>query len=118
MYKRHVVGSAFVCLLLAGSSCMAEDAKWPAGFPGSKMAIETPLKRIIGKGSARSDFEDLRLPVRPELARKSDSRYGRTVQPGLVAWHADLADASTRSANSGKPVLVFQMMGKLDQEFC
>ena len=40
------------------------------------------------------------------------------VQPGLVRWHADFASACAAAKNSGKPVLLFHMMGKLDQQFC
>ena len=40
------------------------------------------------------------------------------VAPGLVRWHADLAAAQAASRVSGKPVLVFQMLGQLDDEFC
>lgn len=40
------------------------------------------------------------------------------VQPGKVSWHAGFADACAASNKSGKPVLLFQMMGKLDERFC
>jgi hypothetical protein len=40
------------------------------------------------------------------------------VEPGLVPWHADFAAACAAAKSSGKPVLLFQMMGRLDQQFC
>ena len=40
------------------------------------------------------------------------------VLPGLVHWHATFADACAASRKSHKPVLLFQMMGKLDDQFC
>lgn len=40
------------------------------------------------------------------------------VQPGKVKWHANFADACAAAQKSGKPVLLFQMMGKLDEQFC
>ena len=40
------------------------------------------------------------------------------VRPGLVTWHQSMADATRRSRKSGKPVLVFHMMGSLDDRFC
>jgi len=40
------------------------------------------------------------------------------VPAGLVEWNADFAKACRSSKISGKPVLVFQMMGQLDHEFC
>ena len=40
------------------------------------------------------------------------------VAPGNVHWHATLADACRAAGKSGKPVLLFHMMGKLDEKFC
>ena len=39
------------------------------------------------------------------------------VEPGKVKWHKSFADARAAAVNSGKPVLLFQMMGRLDQQF-
>ena len=41
-----------------------------------------------------------------------------TVEPGKVKWHKTLADAQAAAAKSGKPVLLFHMMGALDKQFC
>ena len=41
-----------------------------------------------------------------------------TVAPGLVKWHKTLADAQAASEKSGRPVLLFHMMGQLDKQFC
>ena len=40
------------------------------------------------------------------------------VEPGLVRWHADFAAARAAATRSGKPVLLFQLLGRLDEEFC
>ena len=40
------------------------------------------------------------------------------VAPGNVHWHATLAAACRAAGKSGKPVLLFHMMGKLDDLFC
>jgi len=40
------------------------------------------------------------------------------VEPGKVKWHADFDTACKAAAKSGKPVMLFQMMGKLDDQFC
>ena len=40
------------------------------------------------------------------------------VEPGRVRWHPDFAAACRASAASGRPVLLFQMMGRLDEKFC
>ena len=41
-----------------------------------------------------------------------------TVAPGLVKWHRTLADAQAAAEKSGRPVLLFHMMGQLDKQFC
>ncbi|MEM9382136.1 MAG: hypothetical protein AAGB93_19430 [Planctomycetota bacterium] len=33
-------------------------------------------------------------------------------------WHASLADAQEAAAESGRPVLLFQLFGRLDEELC
>jgi hypothetical protein len=40
------------------------------------------------------------------------------VRPGRVRWHADFAAACAAGRGSGKPVFLFQMLGRLDQKFC
>jgi hypothetical protein len=40
------------------------------------------------------------------------------VKPGKVRWHRDFAAACAAAKKSGKPVLLFQMMGKLDEQLC
>jgi hypothetical protein len=64
-------------------------------------------------------------PTEQLLASAATAANGATpafvnpkVEPGKVKWHADIATARAASAKSGKPVLLFQMMGKLDDQFC
>ena len=40
------------------------------------------------------------------------------VEPGKVRWHKAIQTAMDASRRSGKPVLLFQMMGHLDDRFC
>jgi len=40
------------------------------------------------------------------------------VEPGKVHWHASLAESIAAAEKTGKPVLHFQLLGDLDQEFC
>lgn len=69
--------------------------------------IETPTERLVG-------------PAAPDDARAADpaAPANPKVAPGLVRWHPDLAAAQAASRVSGKPVLLFQMLGNLDDEFC
>ena len=40
------------------------------------------------------------------------------VEPGLVRWHPTFGDAQAAARKSGRPVLLFHMMGRLDRQFC
>ena len=66
-----------------------------------KSAIETPTKALIAvKTAPAAAF------VNPKVA------------PGKVGWHATFARARAASAKSKKPVLLFHLLGKLDDQFC
>lgn len=47
-----------------------------------------------------------------------EEHANRRVPPGRVAWCRDFTAACAVARNSGKPVMHFFMMGRLDQEFC
>ncbi|HJZ58198.1 MAG TPA: hypothetical protein VKE74_24865 [Gemmataceae bacterium] len=53
----------------------------------------------------------------PAAPANSDAE-NPTVEPGKVKWHKTFEEAKAASEKSGKPVLLFQMMGRLDQQFC
>lgn len=53
-------------------------------------------------------------PAVPATAPVPDAK----AQPGKVHWHPTLDAARAAAAKSGKPVLLFHMMGRLDQTFC
>jgi hypothetical protein len=69
-----------------------------------KRAIELPTKRLI---AARSSTNS--------TAARADNPK---VEPGKVRWHRDFAAACAASTRSKKPVMLFHMMGKLDDQFC
>ena len=73
----------------------------PLAFPQdvSKRAAEFPIERVLAASP-------------PSLPSH------RAVAPGLVRWHPDFEAACAASEQSGKPVLLFQLLGRLDQEFC
>lgn len=56
------------------------------------------------------------LPIKDRLG----ASFGAVapVGTGLVRWHASPAAARAAAARSGKPVLLFQLLGRLDEEFC
>jgi len=93
-------------LMIAGSVPVLGDqppgkSARPAADP-SKRRAEAPLKRAVETTTAPGpgDF------VNPKVA------------PGLVNWHQDFDAACAAAKRSGKPVLLFLLMGKLDDQFC
>ena len=76
-----------------------------------KAVIENPTKRVIGERLAPG-------PANSGNTRTGPSRVANpAVPPGKVHWHADLASAREAARRSGKPVLLFQLMGRLDRRF-
>lgn len=47
-----------------------------------------------------------------------DAKGNAKVRPGAVNWHKDFDAARSASLKSGKPVLMFAMIGSLDDKFC
>ena len=64
--------------------------------PPTKRLVELPTKNLVANA----------VPANP------------TVGAGKVKWHPSLADACAAAKKTGKPVLVFHMMGQLDKQFC
>jgi hypothetical protein len=92
-------------MLLVGT-LLASDAvgeeRSPKAIPRdlSKGQIEIPTERLLAAATAAKDSAN------PKVA------------PGRVRWHSDFTSACAASRKSGKPVLLFHMMGKLDDQFC
>ena len=53
-------------------------------------------------------------PPAPDIRAADNPR----IKPGDVAWHPDFRAACAAAKQSGKPVLLFQLMGRLDEEQC
>jgi hypothetical protein len=71
-----------------------------------KARIEMPAKRVLARQTDPAITTSTRDFVNPK------------VEPGKVRWHKDFDAACRAAKKSGKPVLLFQMMGKLDDRFC
>jgi hypothetical protein len=54
----------------------------------------------------------------PTASVQPDTGDNPPVPPGKVRWHASFADAQAAAQRSGKPVLLFHMLGQLDRQFC
>ncbi len=105
------VGSALAIGVLVGYQRLRaadEPARNPNGAAKAplaakdlgKMAIETPMENLAG------------------LLSHEKSSDNPKVTTGLVRWHPNRDAACAAAAKSGKPVLLFHMMGQLDDLFC
>jgi hypothetical protein len=74
----------------------------PVAIPDiSKRAIELPVEGLVIANDGPED----------------DANANPLVEPGKVRWHGDFASACAASSESGKPVLLFQLLGELDHRF-
>lgn len=100
-------------LLFLGALCLpqqseSKDPPKPTNKPTdpSKVLIENPTKALISRLAPADDRTPLTtVPANP------------IVSPGKVRWHKDYTAACEASARSGKPVLLFHLLGKLDERF-
>lgn len=121
MNARRVIGG----LALAGLvSCLvaALQGGENSGQEGNATKPQTEAVPVMGaRITDMSKSVKIERPV-VNLAAGSSSRAATSanpkVEPGKVHWHKDFAEACAASKKSGKPVLLFQMMGKLDDQFC
>jgi hypothetical protein len=97
--------AATVVAYAAAPPPTAPPANPPVGVPDrGKFGIERPATNVVANSA----------PAQPG----ADGFVNPKVEPGKVKWHATFAEACAASAKSGKPVMLFQMMGKLDDQFC
>jgi hypothetical protein len=96
-----------VAALAAGPAFAEEPAR---KLDLRKSDIESPLKQTLADLAAAER-------LREATARLAEAPNPK-VPPGAVKWHPDLAAACEAARKSGKPVLLFQMLGKLDDQFC
>ena len=73
----------------------------------SKFMIEATVESLVEKVT-------LSEPSELDTFTKDDNP---DCEPGLVSWHVDFEAACAASGNSGKPVMLFQLLGRLDQRF-
>ncbi len=70
--------------------------------------VEAPIKQLVSAAATPAVTYETATPV----------ANNPKVTPGKVRWHAGFDEACRASRESGKPVLLFQMMGNLDDRFC
>jgi hypothetical protein len=106
---------------LAGAFALAY-ADPPANPPPrdlTKRRIERPAEDVLARLiAAQKAAEAARADAEAARAAAEKGFVNPKVAPGKVTWHKDLATATKASARTGRPVLLFQMMGHLDDKFC
>jgi hypothetical protein len=89
----------------------AEPAASPKPVDRTKgLVIERPVEEIVRELSLVGD----------EIAgigAPAADRDNPPAEPGKVKWHRDVTAALAAARTSGKPVLVFHLLGQLDQRF-
>jgi hypothetical protein len=103
MSKNVSLSGLFLSLssVMLATSCLAQESQPLDRRDLTKAIIELPVKSML-KSAAPAE---------------GNAYVNRKVPPGLVHWNEDFTAACQRSKVSGKPVLLFHMMGNLDQEF-
>jgi hypothetical protein len=86
-------------LALIASSVASAQSPPP---DAAKAVVEVPIKKNLQAPGPMA----IPLPTNGEM-----------VVPGKVNWHADLEAAQRASRASGKPILLFQLLGDLDTRF-
>jgi hypothetical protein len=136
--KWFLVGGGFAAVAVLAAAVAAVYAQ-PNGPPPkqrtdrTKESIEVGPKAVVGPAQPAAaplnvrDFTKsyVELPAKTVLAQADAAIAAANVafvnpkvQPGKVNWHQDLDTARLASVKSGKPVLLFHMMGRLDDRFC
>ena len=106
MRERWIGAAAVLCIAVQAPMLAADRGQAPAPRPAPAPAPQ-PAPAPVPQESAS-----------PPLAAPRKDEANPRVAPGLVKWHADFDAARAASARSGKPVLLFTMLGDLEREFC
>jgi hypothetical protein len=77
-----------------------------------------PRPRDVGKGAIERPVKNVVARTLPEGTSASTPAANPKVEPGKIRWHPSFDAACKAARSSGKPVLLFHMMGKLDDQFC
>src|SRR6516165_8579734 len=111
-FRWLTVGAISLSLFVSCSTGYAQQPQAAKPQPASAVG---KFRIDVGKSGVERPIEQL---LASAASRAAPAFVNPKVEPGKVKWHADFATACATSAKSGKPVLLFQMMGKLNDQFC
>ena len=80
-----------------------------------KSVIELPVKKIIAKN--RLENSQVQSAETQPVQTSENNFNNPKVKAGNVQWHPDFEKACAAAGKSGKPVLLFQLFGRLDEQF-
>ena len=98
-----LVSACFI--LLTGLRFLSGQERPASSPPPARALIESPLRSVVRDRSGALPGVPVGF-VNPKVA------------PGLIRWHTDFTAACEASRKSGKPVLLFHLLGRLDERFC
>jgi len=101
------------------------------GDIAKSLFIEAPVERVVATETTpepTSETAPERKSAAPQTSSPTNVQLDEQivdnasddnpeVEPGKVKWHEDYAAACQAAKQSGKPVLLFHLMGQLDQRF-
>ncbi len=114
----YTLGGVAATAVLASVFAIAHAQQpGPPAVDRSKFKIERPTESVLAKAFAAQAKGAVKAQVLAQ-AEADKALANPKVPPGKVTWHTDFAAACAASAKTGRPVLLFQMMGQLDNKFC
>jgi len=113
----------FVLLVLTAlvSADAAEKPSKKITVDFRKSVIESPVKNILANNRSEkppaqsAETQPVRTLVSSQTLGKSFNNP--KVKAGNVQWHPDFEKACAAAVKSGKPMLLFQLFGRLDEQF-
>src|SRR5262249_35818612 len=101
---------------LVAAGALGDEPAPPKVKDISKGRIERPAKEVLADRSVPTNRQPAPQPA--SLPPTPSATANPKVEPGRVRWHPTFDAACAAAQKSGKPVLLFHLMGKLDDQFC
>lgn len=108
---------ACYCWAIAPGAKSDENDKVAPGRP-ARIPVDATKVRIEGAAERVALSRTVGLGETAPQTEQDPTEASPKTDPGKVKWHDDFETACNASRDSGKPVLLFQLMGRLDDVFC
>ncbi len=105
MRKYFMLANSMAVILIWQASAQGQEKPVVKADFTKTVRVEKPTSNLLARDSAA-------------VTNTAGTFANPRVQPGAVHWHPTWTAACDAAGKSGKPVLLFQMMGKLDDQFC